>query len=395
VGPDVIRAKTTGYVLVLDNTSTGSGISVSATDKNAFHVADAGWCGLYVTDAGTQGMYVNSAGHCGVSVNNAGQDGFYIGTAGDNGFQVNNAADNGVYVGQADTHGVAIANAGRNGIDVAAARYGVFVDSVRYDGVYIKKAVDDGITVANAGDDGLYIIKAGDNGLYVAGAANNGVHINNATNYGIYAYGKYRGAHFESDTTGVRPTLYVKNRGGATDNERLAYFYGDANLAFYFLGNGYASADAGWNIHKKGGKSGVTPYHTIQSRDVEIVASGTSRLNNGSVTIALDSEINAFVSGNVDLKITATPKGSWSGLYVAQQSKGQFVVKSDAGDLNASFDWIVIAREKGFDVRTQFTAEQVQEILQPSEDVQEELQEQPEEQEQVRLSKQTDSGTIR
>jgi hypothetical protein len=434
VGPDVIKANTTGSALTVRNengngvgltlqTPTSSGTNISLEIENnpdtAIYLDSGGYYGLVIGSLGQdaikinrsaygRGVHILVADEAGVEIDSVTKIGLNIGRTGTDGIRVGHAHRHGVYVADADSHGVVVANADRNAIHVeSAGRYGVYVDSARYDGVWVMKAVDDGfyvtnaggdafyastagddgVEIVNAGDDGLRVGSAGDNGLYIGNAADDGIWVNNATDYGIYAYGKYRGAHFESDSTAnAVPTLYVKNRAGATNATRLAYFYGNTNLAFYFLANGAAYADVGWNTFKKGDAGGVTPYHTMQSRDVEIVSSGTARLVNGTATIALDKEISSFVSGNVDLKITATPKGSWSGLYVSQQSGDRFVVKSDAGDLNASFDWIVIARERGFDVRTQFTAEQVQEILQPSEDIQEELQEQQEEQNQVRLS---------
>jgi hypothetical protein len=50
------------------------------------------------------------------------------------------------------------------------------------------------------------------------------------------------------------------------------------------------------------------------------------------------------------LKITATPNGSWSGLYVTESSTEGFTVKSGAGDPDAQFDWIAIGRRKGYEV---------------------------------------------
>jgi hypothetical protein len=405
LGQDAIKINRSAYgrgihILVAEKAGveidsvTQIGLNVKKTGEQGLYIGYAGqhgikidechssYTGVWLVDAGHNGFAVGNAGSKGVWVGTSGSDGCWVNNAGDDGFEVVNAANNGVYIGHAGRHGVYVANADTNGIFVESARQGLYIDSVRYDGVYIYKAVDDGITIANAGDYGIYIGNTADDGIYVA----------NSADKGVCAKGKRYGGYFRNDTTGTNyPALYVKNLDGSTSSHRIANFYGGTTQRFYFRGDGWAYADGGWNIFKKGGKAGATPYHTIQSRDVEIVASGTAKLSNGSATIALDQEIRDFVSGNVDLRITTTPKGSWSGLYVAQQSNDQFVVKSDAGNLNADFDWIVIAREKGFDVRTELSQEEIQSILHPSPEPEEMKTQESEEQEPViRLSKQTE-----
>ncbi|MBI4722194.1 MAG: hypothetical protein HY769_04230 [Candidatus Stahlbacteria bacterium] len=358
----------------------GEGFEVNYADGNGVQVDNANDNGVYVNNAGDNGVYVNNAGKHGINVVNADTHGVYVNNAGDNGVYVNNAGKHGINVVNADTHGVYVGTAGRNGVYVdSAGSYGVYVDRTGAggDGVWVKNAGDDGFYVSSAGSDGIYVNSAGDNGVYVgnvgedgvyvSNAGDDGLHVYNAVDKGVYANGKKFGGVFQNDTTGTLfPALYVYNTYGNTSAERIANFYANGIQRFYFRGDGWAYADLGWGTFKKDGKGSAVPYQPIQSRDVELIASGNARLQNGVATITLDKEISKFASGNVDLRITVTSKGSWSGLYIAQSSAGNFVVKSGAGDPNATFDWMVIAREKGYEIRTELSAEEIEQIVHPT-----------------------------
>ena len=43
--------------------------------------------------------------------------------------------------------------------------------------------------------------------------------------------------------------------------------------------------------------------------------------------------------------------GTWSGIYVVEQTGQGFSVKSETGDLNAKFNWIAIGIRKGYEDR--------------------------------------------
>ncbi|MBI4722196.1 MAG: hypothetical protein HY769_04240 [Candidatus Stahlbacteria bacterium] len=339
----------------------GDGIQIDTAVGNGVNIVKAGGVGVEVQNSGTVGMRVDTsgAGSAGMWVVKSGGQGFGVWDAGASGVYVNNADENGVYVNNADSNGVRINNTGGHGIKIGyAQKCGVFIDSSGSDW--------DGIWVSKAGYNGLTVQNAVHNGLSVGSAGYNGVNVDAAEHVGVLAHGTNWGAAFYNNGASY-PTLYLRNEHGATSADHLADFYaGTGTLRFYFRGDGNAYADAGWNTFKSGGKGNVEPYHSMETRDKEIVSSGSAKLSNGATTVNLDPKIAEFVSNNVDLKITVTPKGNWSGLYIASRSADNFVVKSGAGDQNVEFDWMVIAREKGYEQRVELSTAEVEQITSPS-----------------------------
>ena len=51
------------------------------------------------------------------------------------------------------------------------------------------------------------------------------------------------------------------------------------------------------------------------------------------------------------MRITVTPVGGWSGLYVEKADSTGFTVRSGAGDANVTFNWIAVGRRKGYEQR--------------------------------------------
>ncbi len=72
----------------------------------------------------------------------------------------------------------------------------------------------------------------------------------------------------------------------------------------------------------------------------QINQSGISKLINGSVYIDLSNILNNGIS-NLKYNVQLTPYSTWSGFYVKDISNNGFTVKSEQGDLNASFFWTI------------------------------------------------------
>ncbi len=78
-----------------------------------------------------------------------------------------------------------------------------------------------------------------------------------------------------------------------------------------------------------------------------ICLTGSAKLVQGKAEIKFNKEyLSKFINRNLDIKILVTPVGSWSGIYVMSMDKDGFTVKSDTGDQNVLFNWILVGEKK-------------------------------------------------
>ncbi|MBI5071910.1 hypothetical protein HZB93_03415 [Candidatus Falkowbacteria bacterium] len=91
----------------------------------------------------------------------------------------------------------------------------------------------------------------------------------------------------------------------------------------------------------------------LSSAKVELTLSGTDRLENGTKMIDLsliDPEFVKNISAETPLKVVVTLNEQAYGVYVAEKTAYSFrVAELNAGTSDAAFDWIVIARRKGYE----------------------------------------------
>lgn len=127
----------------------------------------------------------------------------------------------------------------------------------------------------------------------------------------------------------------------------ILHLYGGNSEKFYFRTNGYAYADGGWNTFKKNKEGNYDVFSCVQSPTEEMILAGTGKLKNGIAVVEFPSYFSEFVSEATEIRVITTPEGSFSGLYVTEKTSSGFVVKSEVGDLNAKFNWLVIATLKG------------------------------------------------
>jgi hypothetical protein len=238
----------------------------------------------------------------------------------------------------------------------------VYVDSTRsgFDGLRIRYAEDDGIQVSHADDDGLYVSDAGGDGIYVYHADrfglyiydsdSNGIHVASADWHGIEAHGAKRGGTFQSGATGWAGVAAESHDGSA----------GQIGL----IVRGYATA-TGWWGKSMAGASGDVPAFSVCSPDVELIVSGTGTLVGGKAEIAFEQTFQEAISPEIPLKVVLTAQGAPSGLlYVASKSNQGFSVERlEIPDLaiksdDITFDWIAIARQKGYEQRPEVIMEE-------------------------------------
>jgi len=138
---------------------------------------------------------------------------------------------------------------------------------------------------------------------------------------------------------------------------------GDLNMnGNYILNVGkIVGLDEKWSIDENGilkvkliaEDAGEKEMFGVTSDKVELTLSGSSRLENGTKMIdlsLLDPEFIKHISAETALKIIVTLTEPANGVYVAEKTAYSFrVAELNAGTSDAAFDWIVIARRKGYE----------------------------------------------
>ncbi|KPL20028.1 MAG: hypothetical protein AMJ92_00900 [candidate division Zixibacteria bacterium SM23_81] len=327
------------------NSSGKDGVYIDAPAENGIHIQNAGGYGVKISDAVSSGVFIDSVvtydglqivapNRLGIGIWNPGYDGLYVDTPidvgawirkpGGNGVWITDGGSNGVEIDSVANVGLGVWNSGTDGIYVEASandgvaiqtsgRFGVGIWDPHEDGVYIYSPTDDGIDIRDHVDNGVSVMASGGDGVHVTFASGRGgyFHTSNGTTYALYA----------TNLDSLYPGLYV---------------------------NGYAviTGTVSKVVQTSHGREAVstlcTPYE-------EIMASGTGRLSNGEAHISFEPLFSDAISPRVPLKITITPSGKWSGIYIAERSVDGFTVRSETGALDVEFDWTAIGRRKGYE----------------------------------------------
>ncbi len=89
----------------------------------------------------------------------------------------------------------------------------------------------------------------------------------------------------------------------------------------------------------------------VDSTRGEIQLNGTADLINGNAKVFFDYSFSSIISDKIPLKVFITPttSGVSGQLYVATKTIYGFEVQELNGASNGKFDWLVIARRKGYD----------------------------------------------
>ena len=167
-----------------------------------------------------------------------------------------------------------------------------------------------------------------------------------------------------ASVAGIDLSKSVDGLGVGNSNGSLNYSGGNLNLNNSSLLN-VASVNGKenkWEINSEGVlisriSSGDTAnnkeVYGLSSTDVEVQISSSSILNGNEVAIALPEDLQNIISTSTPIKvlITFTSAPPASGYFIADKNYQGFKLKT-VGDISASstFDWLVIARRRGYDV---------------------------------------------
>jgi hypothetical protein len=94
---------------------------------------------------------------------------------------------------------------------------------------------------------------------------------------------------------------------------------------------------------------GTEPSFAVTASDVDVMASGSGRLASGAARVEFDRLFSESISGAADLRVTATPIGAWSAIYVERVDGGGFTLRSDAGDKDVEFNWVAVGRARDYE----------------------------------------------
>ena len=92
--------------------------------------------------------------------------------------------------------------------------------------------------------------------------------------------------------------------------------------------------------------------NAVHSQDVDIMLTGSSNLIDGQCLVTLDEEFLSLVSSEIPYQVIVTPStGCEFPIAVDKNPRGFSAKEMMGGASNGSFDWMVIARRKGFESR--------------------------------------------
>ncbi len=116
-----------------------------------------------------------------------------------------------------------------------------------------------------------------------------------------------------------------------------------------FTGNGAQAADQSKLDIKENGNY-IAAYGVDSTRG-EIQLSGSGDLHNAEARIFFDKSFTDLISEKIAIRVIITPTSYLNGnLYIAAKNQYGFVVREIGGqDQSGKFDWLVIARRKGYE----------------------------------------------
>ena len=135
----------------------------------------------------------------------------------------------------------------------------------------------------------------------------------------------------------------------------------DSATQALFQGNG-AQAAAQSKVDLVEDNGAYLATYGVDSTRGEIQLSGTADLVNGEAKIFFDYSFTSIISNKTPLRVLITPTSDTihGQVYVATKTPYGFVVKELNGISSGKFDWLVIARRKGYEgTDTQITNDQL------------------------------------
>jgi hypothetical protein len=199
--------------------------------------------------------------------------------------------------------------------------------------------------------------------IYANNSSNTAIRADNssASYVAFYAYntssGSCNAARIEGASTSGFPALWCYNPNGpgltvqgAGTGYYHTYLNGGSSSNPALGVNGYFTATGSKSCILKTSQ-GYELMFSTEAPDVEFYTRGTGQLKDGIATIAFERLFREGISDSKPVQVNITPVGSWSGIYVVEQTQKGFTVKAENGDLNAKFNWTAAGIRKGYETR--------------------------------------------
>jgi hypothetical protein len=220
-----------------------------------------------------------------------------------------------------------------------------------------------GVWVSGSGDHGVWIAGAGDDGVNVSSAVGDGLHVGTTDAYGVNIYeSQFSGVYVgNTEATG----FYAENVGWGLYVDS-AQHYG-VNARGRAGGGFFRDADSGAYTYAAYGNYGVLSnrtknfvqehptdpgtliiYASLEGGEAGTYYRGTARLEQGTAVVKLPEHFS-LVTEEEGLTVQVTPRADCMGLYVAEVTTRQIVVKElQGGTSNAAFDFTINGVRAGF-----------------------------------------------
>ncbi len=163
-----------------------------------------------------------------------------------------------------------------------------------------------------------------------------------ATAIGVWTFGREYGVFAGGNNAGG----YFYDWDNIGDGNAYAY------VGQYASGVYYKAKSNGTNsfVQNHPEVSGqVIVYAAPEGDEVAVYTRGTARMVDGEARVALGETFKWVANPDVGLTAHLTPVGSWADLYIDSKSTSEIVVRSQSGDPNAVFDYVVYGLRIGFE----------------------------------------------
>lgn len=352
-GVSALGKGVTGTTTFNSTTSTNGQYGVYGQDSSTSGTFDAGVYGLSVRGVGVSGKSTSGYGVRGTSSGTIGVYGISSTTIGVYGSGptrgvwgaggpigvYGNGTKEGVYGSSTSSGGVAVYGNSSTYIALygTSGYIGVFGTGTQY-GTYGYSSAGTGAFAGSSSSDGLYGSTQTGTGVYAYGGTGYALEAHTAGHVGAYITNTNGNG---ADVTGSY--LGVVGRAPANGFPLVATDSSGNNL-FYVTGTGDVYYHGG--IHTFAGTSSGAQAlaYSPQSTRPAIEDTGTARLVDGRAAVTLDSTFARTIDTQRIYQVFLTPGGDTRGLYVANKSPSQFVVREVQGGRGSfSFDYHIYA----------------------------------------------------
>ena len=168
-----------------------------------------------------------------------------------------------------------------------------------------------------------------------------------------------------TSASGVSPFSYTLNshcrQGNAgrfdkdTDDDRYAVHVlspSTSSEGLYVHGYFYSTSPLAREVETSRGKEAV---FSVSAAEVEMTTSGQGQLVTGTARVEFDRIFAESVTGPRDVRITVTPVGGWSAIYVERIDADGFDLRSESGRDDIVFHWAAVGRAAGHERAPEIT----------------------------------------